>query len=341
MPGPTRTLPTLAVLCEVLVLLQLLMCADTLQLRTANNNAADHRHSHLEHEAACTYASNTNITAPDMSPSKFVVSSFDCCSYCSNTDGCVAAVFYGYYCHLKSAVVPQIGAQGVTVVLQSATTTTKTTTTTVAPAITTTTTSTAAPPATTVAPAITTVAPAGPQMTVIREVTCTSSAQCSQLEDDSCYTTFYYNNTCIVNQLRVCNTDASVITVVAFAELDCITTLAEETAGVCQLNASTYHGHYCDIVPVPAVNVTVTRSICESCDGDCVEAHFVTGQCVATNQLQGLSTIAWCFPDYVVYESYISDTCSGDVEPSLAEPRGQCFRSMDGSDFTMNECGSP
>ncbi|CUG86940.1 Hypothetical protein, putative [Bodo saltans] len=285
---------------------------------------------------SCVYHANTNITSTDMEPPKFVVSSQDCCDLCSVTNGCAAAVFSDYYCHLKRSDSNQVATQGSVVVVPATTTTTTTSSTT-------TTTTSAAPTTTTAAPT----APPGPPMGLIRQVTCSQSSACNPYSDGTCNTNVFYNNTCFVNNLYSCDASVSMITWNSYADLGCEGNddATSFTAGQCMMNQTTnlYSGYYCDVVPTPVANIPVTRTKCpEGCatGGDCSTAHFITGQCIATDQLQGLWTIAWCFPNYVVYNSFSYPNCTGLMTFSTAEPVGsECFPSANQAGYTQNICG--
>ena len=111
----------------------------------------------------------------------------------------------------------------------------------------------------------------------------------------------------------------------------------------CVFNESTnvYGGYYCDVVPRPIEHLTVTRTMCPggcATGAGCSTVEYITGRCVATSQLQGLWTIAWCFPKYVVYNSFSYPNCTGDMTFSTAEPVGAtCFPSS--QQYVQNLCG--
>lgn len=266
----------------------------------------------------CTFYPNINITAPDMLPAKFLISSADCCNLCANTKGCVASVYNNYFCHLKDAQSPQVGAQGPTAILQM-----------------------------NVPPAPTTAAPSAGNVVIIREVSCQQSGQCDVTSDYTCVTSVYYNNTCLGNQLRVCNTDQTSIAAVTFSGARCSgpSATTQEATGTCEFvpTNQSYDAHYCDVLPAPVKYATVTRTSCDgSCNsGACVTpAVFSTGVCTATSQLSGEFTIAWAFPTYVVYISYLDVSCQGTVQSSIAEPLGVCFTSGSSNTYVENTFAS-
>lgn len=308
----------------------------------------------------CTYTANINITAPDMAPAKFIVSAYDCCVMCSDTSGCVASVYTNYYCHLKSTQTPQVVSTGPTLILQNgvppvtvtpapsppqptaAPTPPPTPQPTPAPGPTPTPVPTPAPPAPTPAPT-----PPPGQVTIIREVACQYSDSCNRRSDYSCYTNVYYNNSCQGKQLRVCtgyNIDVS-----TFSDLGCsgvVEHSTKETENVCEATPNyNYLGHYCDVQAAPASGLQVQRTQCPyGCnDGSsCAQSSFTTGTCHSSNPFSGMpgaSTMAWCFPQYVVYNTYGSIDCSGPISSGRAEPIGQqCFLDNN-QEHIQNLCG--
>jgi hypothetical protein len=270
----------------------------------------------LTSNGECTYFPNINITAPDMLLPKFVVSSGDCCNLCANTSGCVASVYANYFCHLKATQSPQIASSGPTTILQMN-----------------------LPP--TAAP--TTAAPNVADVVLIREVSCQQSAQCNMVADYTCVTNVYVNNTCRGRKRRVCTTSELFIEDSFYSGPECSGSdvTNQSTAGVCDYYplAQQYYGQFCDVVPAPVPNATVMRTSCsESCNsGSCIApAVFTTGVCTATSQLSGEYTIAWAFPAYVVYNSYLTANCTGDIQSSIAEPLGECFPSGSPNTYVDN-----
>lgn len=267
--------------------------------------------------ATCSYLRNTIITAPNLVPPKFMVSSGDCCAFCAATEGCVAAVFSNYYCDLKNSSTPQTAAQGPTLIVPFA------------------------------GP---TPAPRPTLVTIIREVSCQESAQCDDTTDGSCRTTVFFNNTCRGNQLRICSANQNTIDASLFNNANgaCsgapVSSVSEQT-GTCQYNQpnSTYYGHYCDVLLPPSPNQNVLRSQCQyNCMGNggenCNQATFVTGQCTATNQLKGMYTVASCYSSFVVYSFFSTSDCSGEPADVVAEELNQCFAYS--SLYAQNVCSS-
>lgn len=305
----------------------------------------------------CTYTANINITAPDIAPARFLVSAYDCCRLCSDTDGCVASIYTNYYCHLKGVTQPQVVGTGPTLILQlnvppspptTATTTTKAPAppTTNAPAPT-----TSVPSPTTDAPAATTDAPTSPPpattVTIVREVACQYSDTCSRRSDYSCYSTVYFANTCQQRKMYSCG--AYHITWNKYSEDGCkgtIESTEKESENVCVATPDeTYVGHYCDVQQAPTLGLSVSRTICPyGCnDGsECQSASFVTGTCLQSNPFSGLSgssVMAWCFPEYVVYAAYGSIDCSGEVADARSEPIGQSCFLDNNQEHIQNVCG--
>lgn len=64
----------------------------------------------------CGMSQGYNISSADLVPSKFASSVEDCCAYCKDTPGCVAAVFLNYYCYLKNKTTPLIESEGCTAI---------------------------------------------------------------------------------------------------------------------------------------------------------------------------------------------------------------------------------
>ena len=295
----------------------------------------------------CTYTANINITNADMKPAAFVVSSFDCCQLCSDTSGCVASIYSNYYCHLKSSLEPQMVSIGPTLITQVGPTPPPSKTpipppppspSTPAP--------TPSPPAPTPAPpAPPTPAPAS-SVTLVREVSCLYSAQCSRRSDYSCVTNVYPNDQCIRSTIRSCG--SSHITVERYSGDSCAppaTSTKKEPLNECDATTDeTYVGHYCDTWPAPAVNMTMERTVCPyGCnDGsECTQYKWMTGSCVSNpmSSLPGESLMVWCFPAYVVFTTYGGLSCTGQPAASIAEPIGPtCF--LDNNQFHhLNICG--
>ncbi|CUG86938.1 Hypothetical protein, putative [Bodo saltans] len=262
----------------------------------------------------CTFQPNRNITADNMVVAKFFVSSSACCNYCTNTPGCVAAVYMNYYCHLKRVASPVVVLPGATAIVQ-------------------------APPTTTAAPVVN-------NIVIIREVSCEHNAQCDVTNDHTCVTTVYYNNTCRGKELRTCNTLQTNIEAGTFAGPPCEGTEMSvgEATGVCAFYSPTqaYLGHYCDVVPAPVIGGTVRRTQCSTlgCNSaTCVTPEvFTTGVCSATSQLNGQYVKAYCFPTYVVYQTFSASGCAGDPDNVFAEPSGQCFTTGASVNYVENTC---
>jgi len=282
---------------------------------------------------------NYNITSPTIAPPKFVVSAMDCCTACADFGPtCVASVFSNYYCYLKRSSVGStdlVPAAGPTALIQAASTTT--TTTTDEP-----TTTTAAPLTTTIAPIpppVTTTAaptPVGPTV-IVRTVTCLYSSDCSRREDYSCYDHAYINASCVGSQRYTCSGGDILIDGFSSSK-HCVadedaTSHEVEAANVCSMTSDeTYVGQYCDVYPVPTSGLTLTRTVCPyGCDDgqECSVNRFVTGSCTNTNpfsSLQGVSLMAWCYSDRVVFIGYEEANCQGVAVDGRAEPSGsQCF----------------
>jgi hypothetical protein len=267
----------------------------------------------------CTYTSNINITAADMVPAKFVVSSYDCCQLCSDTAGCAAAVYSNYYCHLKGTTKPQVTSIGPTLISQ------------VGPS------PTQQPQAPSLVPAPTpppaTSPPPAASVTLVREVSCQYSDSCDRRSDYSCVTNVYTEGACVHAAERLCG--ASTIQVARFDSQSCVPPVkstTKEPLNTCsQTEDETYVGHYCDTWPSPTVNMTMERTVCPyGCnDGtECTKHTWLTGSCVANpiSSLPGESLMVWCFPAYVVFATYGGLSCMGTPAAAIAEPIGtKCF----------------
>lgn len=304
----------------------------------------------------CSYLANINVTLPDLAPPKFVVSSYDCCVACSDFGpDCVASVYSNFYCHLKSSVSEQVVSTGPTLILQLGRTPAPqvptTTQTPIPPPPLTPTPSTSAPPTpTSPTPSPPTPAPSpSGSVVIIREVQCQYSDKCDRMQDYSCYTTAFYNSTCYGTHLRYCSGDE--IVVETYSSSGCsgvIKTRELEAANVCAATPDeTYVGHYCDEQSAPLVGTAVLRTVCPyGCDDntECTAASFTTGVCLTSNpfsSMPGSSTMAWCFPEYVLYNTYGSIDCSGPIASGRVEPIGsKCFLDNN-QEHIQNICGSP
>lgn len=299
----------------------------------------------------CGLRQGTNVSADSTSfvPARFSTTATDCCSACAGTAGCIAAVWWSYYCHMFNRTVgPLVPATGVVFVYNDAlTTTTTTTTTTTAPTTTTTnapvpTTTTAAPPSP---------PPMPPSRTVVREVSCEYSAQCSRMDDDTCTTTVYYNSTCTSEgKMYLCS--PGVINIDTFHSAQCVPParhILEEAQGCSMTEDETYIGHFCDTFAAePVAGLSVKRTYCPmGCDdgGECNRADLTTGVCTKGNPvstiISGKSVMAWCYPTYVVFLGYAGASCEGPFISSTSEPTGtRCFLDQNQAHI-QNICGSP
>jgi hypothetical protein len=142
------------------------------------------------------------------------------------------------------------------------------------------------------------------------------------------------------------------VTATTYQHNDCaggvVSSVVEPVVG-CQFVNGSFFGLYCDVEDVPVMNVSLRRISCPGGCGEgsgsgssCSTTAFETGVCSVTNQPDGGAyAIAWCFPDFVVYNYYLTDDCSGPVYYSVSEPAGsgQCFPSADQLSSIENICG--
>lgn len=283
---------------------------------------------HVSSQQQCSYLANVNITASDAAPPKFVVTPRDCCDLCGTTSGCVAAVYSNYYCHLKTSFSEQVSSQGSLAIITGSPTTISSAPTTSPP-----------PPSTTEAPL--------PVVTVIRETTCQTSSVCNRLYDFTCVTNAFVSGVCRGDNIRTCNAAGTNVTVTSFQYSDCdgapVNAVVEPVVS-CEFLSGSYFALTCDVEQVPAANVSLNRTSCPNGCGQgsgCTTTSFFTGVCGATNKPEGYYTIPWCYPDFVVYNYFMTTDCSGAVVFSVSEPigAGLCFESSDQQNEIENVCG--
>ena len=273
----------------------------------------------LRRSAECTYHSNKNITSPNLKEPTYVVSSFLCCQLCSETAGCMAAVYANYLCELKSETGPVESSVGGTIVHMEGITPQPT----VAPE-TTTTTPVPIPP--------TTATPSANSVQLVRRMRCESSPDCNEASDNSCRTNAYVAGDCYSSGSSSHKFVCFPGYVVQFSYSDgtCsgTSTDSQSQTGSCyEDNAENYRETHCQTIELTA-NLPITRQSCQTEGSQCYSEFYYSGTCMATTNLHSGNTIMlYCGPTFVWYETYSSHDCSGPALSSVTQPTTLTYES--------------
>ena len=278
----------------------------------------------------CNVLANINITSADIAVPQFVVSAEDCCRRCSDTPSCVAAVFVGYYCHMKNSSEHRSACNSSSCVALTILSST------VVPSTAPQTTASPSHPTTrlpsTLLPSTTAPTPA-PSVTLVRETICLYSSHCNILNDGSCVTKVYVNATCFKKHRRTCREFH--ISVEEYAEENgcagkAVSEMKEQLDACVSYDGYNFAGHYCDTWTVPEEPLRIRRAACRygcGSPGDqCNRYNLTSGACVSgASAFRGNSIFALAFPAYIVYEEYQTYDCSGIPTDRWAEPRDNCW----------------
>lgn len=264
----------------------------------------------------CRYLPNINITAADIEPAKFMVSSYDCCVACDTNPRCAAAIYSNYLCHLKASTSPQVQAIGPTLIVNAQGPTAKPQPT-VVPSPT--------APAPTVVPAPTIPPPVSNNVTLIVHTKCDYSHTCSRLNDGSCTSRGYFNNVCYGEQLLWTTAGSSFINVEKTAADNCSGTnvVEQQPKNQCQMDENDqYYGYFALDVNKPKAGLHLTMwTYPYACDqgGSASNTQMDTGHCY-------VNQFAWCFPDggVVALAKYPGSGCTGTPTITVL-PLNACY----------------
>ena len=286
----------------------------------------------------CGYTANYNITAEDITPAKFTVSSFDCCTLCWANPKCKAAVYSNYLCHQKADDKPLVKAVQ-TVVVSPQFPTPAPTPVPSTPSPTPSPTFPPPPPPPPTEPPTPQPQPpqppSGQNVTIYRRMHCNVSTSCDAVEDLTCTAKLYYSGVCYGKEKHTCTPVA--INTDVYPQSQCQGSPQPGSGGkdFCTADYNGHYiGHYCDSALPPVIGEQITELSCglEKCGSpDCSQYIYYSGQCDNGKKL-------YCMPDaasssgsnfgtagYIMVENYNTNDCSSGTLSSMdALPLGAC-----------------